>query len=394
MTRKRILFISNLYPNLHTPNAASFSRQQISALRNFADIDVIAPIPWLTRLQATIPHVCFDDGMHVYHPTYLYTPGIFRSKFGNYFLGSIRGVADMLLKTKNYDFIYASWLYPDGWAAAQLAKQYNIPLFVNVVGTDVNRLRPGSPITEMSLAVVNQAQQVIAVSCKLKEHLVALGSDPRNIEVVYNGVNRTIFRPLPRRRTRDELNIPEGSSIILFVGNLKKEKGILELAKAFALLVRRHPGMDLGLAIVGSGTFEQNMKKTLKADGMLDRVRFLGSRSLEEVAKWMNACDLFCLPSYMEGQPNVIIEALACQARIVATNVGGIPELDKGQGNLRLVDPKSVSQLELALDEMLSTKVSPGESSFISSWQENAARIYEIFDHSMPFSTISPRFRL
>lgn len=384
MTRKRILFISNLYPNQYKPNAASFSRQQIAALRDLADVDVISPVPWPTRLRASIPLVCSNDGMEVYHPTFFYTPGILRSFFGNYFLASIRGVADKLLKTKKYDYIYASWLYPDGWAAAQLARQYNIPLFVNVVGTDVNRLSSGSSVTKKSLAVVAQAQQTIAVSASLKEHLVALGADPHKIKVVYNGVNRSIFRPLPKQCTRDELSIPEGRSIILFVGNLKKEKGILELAKAFTLLVRRRPDMDMGLVIVGSGPFELNMKNSLKVDGMLDRVRFLGSQPLEEVAKWMNACDLFCLPSYMEGQPNVVIEALACQARIVATNVGGIPELDKGQGNLRLIEPKSVPQLELALHEMLSAKVSPVESSFISSWQENAARIYEIFEQKVP----------
>ena len=138
--------------------------------------------------------------------------------------------------------------------------------------------------------------------------------------------------------------------------------------------------MDLGLVIIGSGSYGKHMQNSLKKFGILHLVTFLGSRSLDDVAKWMNACDLFCLPSYMEGQPNVVIEALACQVRVLATNVGGIPELDKGQGNLRLIEPKSVPQLELAMEEMLSLQDPPVESSFIGSWEKNATRINEILE--------------
>ncbi len=382
MTRERILFISNLYPNSSFPNAASFSRQQITALHDHMDIDVIAPIPWPTRIRSSIPVACINNGIDTYHPTYFYIPKLLRKYYGHFYLASIRSTAETLLKSNKYSYIYASWLFPDGWAAVRLAEKYNIPLFVNVVGTDVNRLSPKSSITEKSLWVLEKAQRVIAVSNKLKEHLVGLGADPNKIDVVYNGVNRSIFRPINRNQVRDKLEVPEGRTVILFVGNLKKEKGVIELSKAFAQLVMRCNDKDLELVVVGRGPFEPQMRRSLEVGGVLNRARFVGSLPQEEVAQWMNACDVFCLPSYMEGQPNVIIEALACQARIVATNVGGIPELDKGQGNLRLIEARSIAQLDQALEEMLASKISPVESSFITSWQENASHILKIFQET------------
>ena len=375
----RILFISNLYPNPHSPNAATFSRQQITALRNIAHVDVIAPIPWPVRLRVSIPYSYTDLDMEVHHPTYFYTPKILRGLYGQFYLASIRSIAEKLLATRNYDCIYSSWLFPDGWAAAQLASKFAIPLFVNVVGTDVNRLKMGSSVTEKALWVVDRAQRVIAVSNNLKKTLIKFGADPQKIEVVYNGVNRSIFRPMDRNKTRINLDIPIGRTVVLFVGNLKKEKGVFELTEAFAQLVKHRTDLDLELALVGSGPCEQKLRSFLKRNGGLNRVRFVGSIPLEEVAQWMNACDVFCLPSYMEGQPNVVIEALACQTRVVATNVGGIPELDSGQGAIQLVNPKSVKELTVAIEGMLLRERCSTVHNSICTWQENVQRLLKIF---------------
>jgi glycosyltransferase involved in cell wall biosynthesis len=108
-------------------------------------------------------------------------------------------------------------------------------------------------------------------------------------------------------------------------------------------------------------------------------VHFLGDQPLETVAQWMNAASLLCLPSYMEGVPNVVLEAFSCGTKVIATSVGGIPELDARQGNIRLIDPRSVSQLTQALSDMRSEKYLYVESNFINTWHENAARIFQIF---------------
>ena len=106
----------------------------------------------------------------------------------------------------------------------------------------------------------------------------------------------------------------------------------------------------------------------------------LGSCVHERIPLWMNAAELVCVPSIIEGQPNVILEAFACGIPVVASRVGGIPELitDNRQGVL--TEPADVPSLKTALDSALSTQwdkdyISRSVSSF--SWEDNAAKRFE-----------------
>jgi len=380
MTCNRILFISNLFPNSLQPHRASFSRLQISALSELAEVDVVAPVAWTTPRRREIPSTGRLQGCDVFHPTYWYTPGILRNMYGLFYLGSIRKSVMRLVNSHRYDVIYASWLYPDGWAAARLAREFNIPLVLNVLGTDANRLSSGTAVTEKSLWAIRQSNKTIAVSQALKNHLVGLGANPEKIEVVYNGVDKVTFRPMDRMEMRHQLGAAKNVRLVLFVGNLLESKGLRELAHAFGELAHKKANGDIELIIIGSGSFEQKMRSLLATFGVEKRVRFLGVLPQPEIAKWMNACDVFCLPSYAEGQPNVLIEALACGARIVSTTVGGIPELDLGRGNMRLVEPRSVPLLASALEASLLIGSTPVEGYSVSSWQENALQLRRIFD--------------
>ena len=231
---KRILFISNLYPNPLHPNMAAYNWQQITALREHCEVEVISPIPWTALQNSKLnSRIREDNGVHVHHPTYYYTPRILRGWYGEFFYYSIKHVATQLLEKKPFDLIYSSWLYPDSWAAAKLAKQYSLPLFVKVHGTDVNNLTARSTITSKSLNVVDQAEKVICVSRALKNRLVELGASDNKLEVLYNGVDRNIFYPMDRADARQKLKIDSIEFIVLYVGNLKKDKGLEELITAF-----------------------------------------------------------------------------------------------------------------------------------------------------------------
>lgn len=96
----------------------------------------------------------------------------------------------------------------------------------------------------------------------------------------------------------------------------------------------------------------------------------------------MNACDLLCLPSYMEGEPNVVIEALACGAKVVSTRVGGTPDLDPGDGTMLLVEPREVQPLTSALVEMLGREAAPSRPIAARSWQSHALQMKQIFESS------------
>ena len=377
--RKKILFISNLYPNPFFSSMATFNRQQINALHEHGDIEVIAPISWTALLTRKLKQPSREEsGIVIHHPTYYYSPRILRNLYGEFFYHSIRNVALSLLEKKQFDLIYSSWLYPDSWAAAKLAKQYSIPLFVKVHGSDVNRLVPGTTITRRSLAVSEQAEKVICVSKALKTRMMNLGVPEKKLEVLYNGVDQNIFRNLNRNDVRIQLNVNSDDFLVLYVGNLKKEKGLSELIAAFKAVTAEVINKSR-LVIIGSGAYEATAKQLVASLNLADNVSFFGNLPLETVARWMKAASVLCLPSYMEGVPNVVIEALSCGTRVVATNVGGIPELDKGDGMMTLVPPHAIAPLAKALS-VVARNPCPAETTVFSieSWQANAQKLYSL----------------
>ena len=133
------------------------------------------------------------------------------------------------------------------------------------------------------------------------------------------------------------------------------------------------------LAVVGDGPYLPELRRLIDSFGLSDRVRLLGSLPLPTIAQWMNAASVLCLPSYSEGVPNVILEALACGTSVVATSVGGIPELDRGDGRMRLVPARVVEPLTEALRAAVSSEGPQDASGVINSWQQNAAKLMHLF---------------
>jgi glycosyltransferase involved in cell wall biosynthesis len=375
--KKKVLFISNLFPCKQRPNFAQFSRQQIQALSSLDEVEVavVAPVPWV-NFYKTSPYKI--GSVAVYHPTYYYVPKIFRGIYGVFFYYSIFRTVENLFRENNFDLIYSTWLYPDSWAAQKLAERHGVPHVVNVVGTDVNRLIDKTTLSHKSLSVVSRADAVTSVSKGLKDKLVGMGAESKKINVIYNGVDKSIFYPRDNVNVNMHSPLDSSSKIILFVGNLITGKGVFDLMEAFRVLSERDHSFVL--VYIGAGPCRGKLEMRAEEYGLGDRVLFLGSKSLEEVSLWMNACDVFCLPSYSEGQPNVVIEALSCNTKVVATNVGGIPELDADQENMMLFSPGSVSQLVQSIDKMMARKGSYPSSPQIDSWLDNAKKIDHVFD--------------
>jgi len=145
------------------------------------------------------------------------------------------------------------------------------------------------------------------------------------IVVIPNGVNTNLFRLMDQTECRKSLNLPEEKRVILFVGNLVPVKGVDYLLEAYSdasSFIR-----NTMLIIIGDGSSEKSLKKETKRLGLGENVKFVSRQPYEKIPVWMNACDLFCLPSLNEGCPNVVLEAFACGKPVVASSVGGVPEL-------------------------------------------------------------------
>ena len=177
-----------------------------------------------------------------------------------------------------------------------------------------------------------------------------MGANAGRTYSIPNGCDPAIFRPGAEGPTRSRLGIPEGDRVILFVGRLDPAKGLDELLQAFGKLAVEERRLHLVLA--GEGRYDTRMQAFVRENQLSDRVWFAGPLQAEDVAAWMAAADVFCLPSYSEGCPNVVLEALSCGCPVVASDVGGIPEIVPTDCGI-LVSPHHPEELTEALRKAL-----------------------------------------
>jgi len=375
--KRRLLFISTIFPNRLAGKHATYMLQSLRALQEFFDIDIVNPVPWHLRIKHRIAYKYANDGFEMYHPTYWYPPGIMRSHYGLFYYLSIRSCAHKLIKARQHDVVFSSWLYPDGWVACNIANSFAIPSIAMAIGTDANKLVKDSLVTNKTIETIALSRNTLCVSEALKNKLVTLGADPLKLFVLYSGVDRNIFYKMDRTLVRKELGYAHDDVLILFVGNLLKTKGLDELADSFKNICTGNYFRNTKLIVAGSGKYEIDFSNMLKSSKVLNDTVLLGSCTLPDVAKLMNAADVVCLPSYNEGLPNVVLEALCCNAKVVATEVGGIPELVPQHGNLYLVPPKNTEALSSALVKAIKADCAADPAEDIGSWAEYAKKLSE-----------------
>lgn len=191
---------------------------------------------------------------------------------------------------------------------------------------------------------------MITVSGALRDFALALGVTPERVRVIPNGVDTSVFHPRPRSRPAD------GSKIILSAGYLIERKGHHHVIRALARLRAR--GVDCELWIAGGpgreGQFEERLRSLTAELKLEGAVRFLGAVPPPRLAELMSQAGVFCLASSREGWPNVVNEALACGAPVVATRIGGVPDLLRSPDYGIIVEPGDQEGLEAALEAALS----------------------------------------
>jgi teichuronic acid biosynthesis glycosyltransferase TuaC len=354
VTALRVLVITKIFPNAAEPTSAPFNRQQIVALARSCHVEVLATIPWYPgagllagrssagRLTDVPGHEVIE-GIDVRHPRTLFVPRVAHGLWAPLYVASLAPMATAY--RGKIDVVLGTWAYPDGVAAVALARLLGVPAVVKLHGSDMNMIAklPG-PRRLLRLALP-RAARVVAVSRALADEARALGVADDRLAVVLNGVDADLFRPRDRAAARRELGLPTGARFVLYVGNLKETKGVLDLAAAFERIGAAHPSIHL--AVVGGG--EARAALDALASRWPGRVTLAGPRPLAEIPTWMAACDVLTLPSWAEGTPNVVLEALASGRRVVASSVGGIPDLITSDAFGELVPARDPAALAIAL---------------------------------------------
>jgi glycosyltransferase involved in cell wall biosynthesis len=285
---------------------------------------VVAAVPWFPgwySAEASVPPSENFFGFEVRHPRYLHVPAL-GMRMQPYSLAKslLNALAPAGGGANQFDLIDAHYFYPDGVAAALVAKALDVPLVISARGSDINLIAGISFARKRMLHAASRAEALIAVSRALSERMVSIGMPAERISVLRNGVDAQTFVPFPRREARARLGMHIDARWVLGVGNLVAGKRFDVLIKALESLP------DVRLLLVGEGP-ERSTLASLADAIAPSRVEFRDNMRQSDLRFAYAACDVLGLPSEREGWPNVVLEAIACGTPVVATPVGGIPEI-------------------------------------------------------------------
>lgn len=354
----RILTITNQYPNPFQPHRATFNREQVRALSREHEISVISPIAWTDELTArrsgspALPpgRRMEWDSVPVEYPRSLFVPRILRGWHGKFYYWSVRAAFRRAVATFHPDIIFATWAYPDGYAAVELGHQAGLPVVLKVHGSDILQLHHYPGRLHGTLQAIQRADRVVVVSRDLAKKVIELGADSERVHLIYNGVDSKAFCPGDRTEARLRLGLDPVRPVFLSVGNLLPVKGPDILINACGVLAKS--GVDFELHVIGNGPLRPRLERQADDLGIADRVRFQGAIPHQQLPDWFRAADVFVLPSRSEGVPNVLLEATACGTPYVASNVGGVSEIAHF-GSGRLVSADQPGSLTEAIKETL-----------------------------------------
>lgn len=215
----------------------------------------------------------------------------------------------------------------------------------------------------LDFSLVRLSDKLITVSNQLREHFLSRGITPAKVATIYNGVdsNLYLFNPRP-----DACQL-SGSFIVGTVARLTREKGLENLLKAAKTVLTKYP--EAHFTVVGDGPRREELESLGAELGIANKVNFVGHR--DDVSEYWKAFTVFVLPSLLEGTPRVILEAMAVGCPVVASCVGGIPEIiEDGQTGI-LISSGNPEKLAQAIEELL------GDSQKRQQLQINARDIIE-----------------
>jgi glycosyltransferase involved in cell wall biosynthesis len=352
----KVLTFSTLYPNAARPAHGIFVETRLRQLVASGQIQstVVAPVPWFPfrhsafgayAAQARAPRAETRNGIEVLHPRFPLLPKVGMTLAPFLLYRAALPVVERMHRERGFDLIDAHYFYPDGVAAAMLGRRLGVPVVITARGTDVNLIAQYRIPRRMIRWAAGQAGAVIAVSQALKEKLAALGVERERIHVLRNGVDLDLFHPENRDALRADLTLR--APTLLSVGNLLGFKGHGVVIEALSLLPQYE------LVIAGGGPDRAAFEALARQCGVSGRVRFVGSLSQQDLRRYYCAADALVLASSREGWPNVLLEAMACGTPVIATDVGGVPEIVTSMDSGIVVKERSAPALAGAVRALL-----------------------------------------
>lgn len=376
MAMLRIAIVTPMLPVPHDPTRGRYIHETARSLSRIAHVRAFFMQPRYPRLPGLAPRsflrgsVGTDyhlSGVDVEAFEYPAIPGL--SRISN---GLVAG-SGLTRRARAFmpDIMLGYWVYPDGYAALRAARRLGVPCIVGARGSDIH-VRSGLNAI-MTRRTIAAADALLTVSEAMRRSAIAtFGAEPDKVHTIVNGFDTTVFHPRPQAQMRQLCGIAADARVIIYVGRFVKSKGMLELITAFARLSAADA--LLRLVLVGDGVMREELTALIGAQGLGERVLMPGGFEPEQVAQWIAAADVLTLPSWSEGYPNVVVEAIACGRPVVSTDVGGACEIIQADTGL-LIPPRDVIALEHALEKALNKVWNHADiaASIRRSWDDVAA---------------------
>ncbi len=354
----RLLTLTTLFPNAAQPRHGIFIANRLRRICDTGRVTstVIAAVPWFPtayRAEAHAPPTEKVAGLEVFHPRYLQIPGVgMRVQPDSLARAILRELRRRKLDAESFDVVDAHYFYPDGVAAARVARTLRRPLVISARGSDINLIGNMPPARRRMLEAANASQALVAVSAALAQRMQSMGMPADRMHVLRNGVDMQAFELHPRLEARRRMKLQEAGALVLGVGNLVAEKN-------FEMLIRAAAQMpEVRLLIVGQGP-RAGALHTLGNTLAPGRVDWRDNMPQSELRYAYAAADVLALPSLREGWPNVLLEAIACGTPVVAADVGGVAEIIRDGAPGMVISHGDVAAWARALAAMIDAGLPP-----------------------------------
>lgn len=402
MTRPvRTLLFSTLYPSASRPTHGIFVETRLRELLKSGAVEtrVVAPVPWFwstderwgeRAAMARTPARETRHGIDVRHPRYPLLPKVGMTTAPLLLaLASVSACRQLIREGFDFDVIDAHYYYPDGVAAALLARWFNKPLTITARGTDLNLIPQYALPRRMIRWAADRAQASIGVCSALIDVLREWGVDPDCLHVMRNGVDLQRFAPQPQAAARQALGLSaEPQQLLLSVGHLIDRKGHDLAIRALAALAPDHP--QARLVVIGEGPERAALQALACELGVQDKVRLTGALPQTDLPIWYSAADVLVLASSREGWANVLLEAMACGTPVVASRIWGTPEVVTAPEAGRLVDARTGEAFARELRVLLSAPPERARTRAYAegySWEATTRAQVELFRRLTPGHT-------
>jgi len=366
--KKSLVIITNLFPLPWEPNRATFNRQQFAQLDNEFNKNILVPVAfpeWFSHRKE------IKQTNNLRYVPYFYLPKIGRRFYSVFMFLSILMHSGWWLLNKKPQIMLASWAFPEAVAVSWLSKLFKCRFFFKVHGSDINLHGKIPARAQQIVKAAKRASGILSVSTALADEMEGLGIERNKISVIYNGVDHQKFGV--------ETIAPLSGDYLLYVGNLKHDKGVIELIKGFANIHKNHP--TLNLVYAGSGLEKKHLIELSESLNIVDKVKLLGSVEHNKLPALIAHAKALVLPSYNEGVPNVVLEAMACGTPVLATKVGGIPEVVDEAICGKLIEPRCSIAVENGLNDLLKQSWNKDlikQHSNKFTWENNKRQLIEL----------------